>query len=119
MRQPVPTRCDVIPFLRKRAERAHARFASLYSSEMTDAEIDRHLNAILDYAYENVRKRTGGRPRRRTKNETAEALSRVEEICGPPEPLTRELDGLVRFLVRNPDACRELREILHDSNPTD
>ena len=121
MRQPVPTRCDVIPFLRKRAERAHARFASLYGSEMTDAEIDRHLNAVLDYAYENVHKRTGGKPRRRTKKQTDEILSRIEAICGPPVPLLPELDALIDRIVQ-PEVWQELRELWridHASNPTD
>ena len=118
MHQPGPT-ADVIPFLRKRAERAHARYDRLYSAELTEDEIDRHLHAVLDYAYENVSKRTGGKPRRRNKKEAAEILSRVEEICGPPQPLPPELDALAHYLVRSPEARLELWESLHASNPTD
>jgi len=117
MRQPVPTRCDVIPFLRKRAERAHAQFASLYSSERTEAEVLEYVRALTDYSRENFRKGSSGKASP-TADEEAEILSRMQEITGPPEPLPPEIEAVVQRFAQ-PEVWRELREILHDSNATD
>ncbi len=118
MHQPGPT-ADVIPFLRKRAERARARYLGLYDSERTETATKDYIFAVLDYAVGHCRTGEPGKRRWKAADTVAEIVSRAEEVCGPPEPLPPEVEALIHYLAENPDAWRELRDVLHDSNATD
>ncbi len=98
----LPTRSNVIAFLRKRAERAHARLSCLDRAEFNVAEIVNYMRALTDYSRENFRKAAAGEVRLPTAEEEAEILSRMEEIAGPPVPLPPEEEAIVKWMARDP-----------------
>ena len=106
----LPTRSNVISFLRKRAERAHARYRALDRSEWNGTEVLIYARALTDYSRENFRKATARRAGRPTAEETTEIMSRMQGITGPRKPLPPAKEALVRYAARHPKEFIEWAE---------